>query len=346
MYDPYTLLNVIIEHTKFADAKERIELFRAGIDRQEDAIVLALVGPSGSGKSCLLDQVFESDKPIETEEGVIQGHIRVTVPDEPTPKNMAETILAKLDPNDKDKRYTKAQITTRIQTLLEECQTRAIVLEEFQHFYDSTTERVWERESDWLKNLVEVRTKNDTKRLLIVSGLEDSMKVILQNHQLRNRCKAAMVLPCFSWRNDTSIAEFAECVDVFLGVMRKHMSIPNVDQENMYYRCYCATGGVMRLLKSLFSEVVLYAHKGGKKEVTLDDFDSAYLRYSCATPELRAVEYRPFKKSFQITPTEEIIATAELIANPPKPVPVRGRRTSKVVANTSFVASGLLANAR
>src|SRR6202021_1507328 len=111
MYDPYTLLNVVIEHTAFANAQERIELFRAGVDRQEDAIVLALVGPSGSGKSCLLDQIFESDEPTETDEGVIQGHIRVTVPDEPTPKNLAEAILAKLDPNDENIRYTKAKIT-------------------------------------------------------------------------------------------------------------------------------------------------------------------------------------------------------------------------------------------
>lgn len=343
MYDPFTLLNLVIEHTAFANAKERIELFRAGIERQQDAIVLALVGPSGSGKSCLLDQIFDSEKPIETEEGVIHRHIRVTVPDEPTPKNLAEAILAKLDPNDRVSRYTKAQITTRIQTLLEECETRVIILEEFQHFYDSATEKVWERESDWLKNLVEVKTAKGTKRLLIVSGLEDSMKVILQNHQLRRRCKAAMVLPCFSMRNAKSAVEFVECVDWFLSVMSKHMKLPDVEEEHMHYRSYCATGGLMGHLKNLLSEVVLYAHKDGKKEVILEDFDEAFQRYLCVSPKLQALTYRPFSKDFPTTPTKEIIATAELIANPPKPIPVRRRTVSEKVANTSFVAGSLAA---
>ncbi len=99
----------------------------------------------------------------------------------------------------------------------------------------------------------------------------------------------------------------------------------------------------MRLLKNLFSEVVLYAHKQGKKEVILDDFDEAFQRYSCTTLEVRAAAHRPFAKDFPITPMEEILATAELIANPPKPVPVRRRKTSQTVANGSFVAGGLLA---
>ena len=341
MYDPFTLLNVVIEHTAFAGAKERIELFRSGIERQQDAIVLALVGPSGSGKSCLLDQIFDSEKPIETEEGMIHRHIRVTVPDEPTPKNMAEAILVKLDPSDRVKRYTKAQITTRIQTLLEECETRVIILEEFQHFYDSTTERVWERESDWLKNLVEVKTSNGTKRLLIVSGLEDSMTVILQNDQLRRRCRAAIELPCFSWRNAESAAEFVECVGSFLNVMSKHVKLPDVKKEHMYYRSYCATGGLIGHLKTLLTEVVLYAHKGGKREVALEDFDGAFQRYLCASPELRALTYRPFAKDFPTIPTRDNIATAELIAKPPKPIPRRRRMTSGKAANTSFVAGSL-----
>jgi hypothetical protein len=343
MYDPYTLLNVIIEHSSFANAKERIQLFRSGIDRQGDAIVLALVGPSGSGKTCLLDELFNSEKILETKEGTIHRHIRVTVPDEPTPKNMAEVILIALDPNDRVSRYTKAQITTRIQILLEECETRVIILEEFQHFFDSTTERVWERESDWLKNLVEVKTLKGTKRLLIVSGLEDSMKVILQNHQLRTRCKAAMTIPCFSWRNAVSIAEFNECVDIFLSVMSKYIKLPDPKLENLHYRCYFATGGVMRLLKNLLNEVVLYAHKDEKTEVTLDDFDAAFQRYLCTTPDFQSQKYRPFTKDFPLTPTEEMITIAALIANPPKPVPVRKRNPVGNVANSSFLAASLAA---
>jgi len=254
--------------------------------------------------------------------------------------------LAKLDPHDKVLRYTKAQITTRIQTLLEQCGTKVIILEEFQHFYDSTTEKVWERESDWLKNLVEVKTSGGTKRLLIVSGLEDSMKVILQNHQLRTRCKAAMLLPCFLWRSSASVAEFAGCVDVFLGVMSKYMKVPDIEQENMHFRCYCATGGVMRLLKNLFSEVVLYAHKDRKTEVTLDDFDAAFERSLCTTSSLQVPVYRPFAKGFPITPSKEVIATAELIANPPKPVPVRRRNVSRSGTNSSFVSGSLESVAR
>jgi hypothetical protein len=337
--DPETLLNVTIMHEAFANAMERIERAQALKDRREDPCCLALMGESGSGKSFVLDRLEEKNPPIETDEGTLKPIVRASVPSKPTIKSLAEEIKSQLDPNDTKTRYTENQLTRRITVLMDECETDVIVLDEFQHFYDSTTEKMWEHAADWLKRLIEVRKKNGTRRMLIVSGLIQSMEVIQQNSQLKRRFKAPLFLPCYSWATPRERAEFAACYNGFAEVVGQHLVMPDVKKNAMYFRFYCATGGLIAYLKALMHEVVEVALKEDKVKLELKDFATAFNEFLFSNPDLK-VSYQPFSKSFNVMPNESVLEQAFLIAHPP--TLDRGRKMSGTTT-TSPSGSSLVA---
>lgn len=343
MTDPDSLLNVIIMHEAFSDAIDRIEMAQSHKDKRRQPECLALLGESGAGKSFLIDFVKSKNPSSETDEGMVIPLVCASVPSKPTIKNLAEEILSKLDPEDPHRRYTEGQITRRIEVLLDQCDTDVIVLEEFQHFYDRTTERVWEYAADWLKRLIDVKKeKNGTNRLLIVSGLKQSIDVILQNPQLIRRFKAPLFLPCFSWRDPRQRGEFAACYNGFADVLKRYFSMPDAKTNDMYFRCYCATGGLIGHLKALLQEVVEYASKNRKKVLGLKDFDAAFDRYLFVNSDTK-VTYRPFSESFSTIPTDKILNQAlQIGASSSSQVSGRGRSALCVRSTSnSFVGNSL-----
>jgi hypothetical protein len=336
------LLNVIIQHKAYTDALERITRFMALKDLRKDAVALVLLGPSGSGKSYLLEHIQALDPTYETDEGIYMPIVYVSVPSEPTIKNLAQEMLGVLDPHDRPTQYTEAQITMRIVTLLDECECDVIIFDEFQHFFDRTTEKVWHKAADWFKRLIEVRKKkNKTKRLLVVAGIDYGLNVIRSNKQLQRRFKGILKLPCFSWRNTTQRVEFIACLQAFAQATENFMTLPDLETEENQYRFYCATGGLIGHLKNLLSEVMLYADTSEKISVTWKDLDEAFERYLFANPEMQGVTYRPFSDTFNTVPTEANLTMAELIGDPPVQERKISRRRSTPGGISTFVAQGL-----
>lgn len=342
MFDPHTFLDVTIPHAASTEVTERIKLLAAAKDKREDPSCLAITGPTGTGKSFTVDAVCDENPAYDTPEGTVRPWIKVTLPSVPTVKNVAASILAVLDPGDPGTRSTESQITHRIATLLEECETDVIWLDDFQHLYDRDSEKFFYEASNWLKNLIEIRKNNGTKRMLIVSGLDDAMVVINHNSQLRRRFRARLSLPCFSWSDAEQKLQFAACQKGFLDHIETHFALEdNLRSSSFIFRCYCATGGLIGYLKRLLQEVVLSADTCKKTTIDIDDFDLAYGRYLCGIPELQNVDHRPFSKKFNPTPTDKLLALARLIGSPPDRPVTRVRERSPRALGKSFVEAGL-----
>jgi hypothetical protein len=341
MFDPHTFLDVTIPHAAFIKVMDRIELLAAAKDKREDPCCIALTGPSGAGKTFTLDSLYRKNSAYDTPEGTVRPWIKVTAPSVPTLKNLAAAILTVLDPGDPCRKSTESQITNRITRLLEECQTDVIWIDDFQHLYDRQNERFFFEASNWLKNLIEIKKNNNTKRMLIVSGLDDAMKVIEHNTQLRRRFRAKLALPCFSWSDEEQRNEFSGCLCGFLEHLKSHFTLQNLDSASFFFRCYCATGGLIGYLKRVLQEVVLYAYVCKKSAIGMKDFDLAYDLYLCSSPELQNIDYRPFSEEFYPTPTDQLLALARLVGTPPdRPVPMVRKRAPRTTG-TSFVEAGL-----
>ncbi|MGR9580730.1 TniB family NTP-binding protein, partial [Pandoraea sputorum] len=78
--------------------------------------------------------------------------LHLELPAQPTIKNVAERVLGELG----DPLFTRGSaeaMTSRIVTLFKNCKVELVVLDEFQHFIDHSSEKIETRVADWLKHL-------------------------------------------------------------------------------------------------------------------------------------------------------------------------------------------------
>ncbi len=308
---PYTYLHrVLVPHAAFDEGLERLEyFFDPELGELVEPEIIALVGKTGTGKSRLLETLRDHHAAARFLEGINRPIVMVSVPAKPTIKGVGDLILKSLDPND-DRRYTENEMSRRIKTLMKNCGTRMLILEEFQHFYDKTSKKVWHHVTDWLKLLID-----DVGCVLVVSGLEECLAVIHQSPQLKGRCRQKIVLPQFLWNDDAHKAQFTAILGGFQdAVAAKSFGLPDLRDEKWAFRCYCATGGLLRYVKKLLSEVMIGASlKKRNSALTLKDFAEAYER-SIGTFEIEQFGVAPFDPNLNVEWTQELAKRIEKMA--------------------------------
>jgi hypothetical protein len=199
---PFSFLHdVLVPHKAFRSGLDRIEYFFNCAPMPEPEI-LAVLGPSGSGKTRLVETAWLNHGSVRTSDGKDIPIIRVSVPSKPTIKGLGDLILKEIDPDD-TRRYTENEMTRRIQVLMKECGTKMLMLDEFQHFFDRTSKKVWHHVTDWLKVLIDA-----VGCVLVISGLPECTTVIKQCPQFRRRCRQKIILPQFTWLDSEQQCEF------------------------------------------------------------------------------------------------------------------------------------------
>lgn len=317
--------HTLVPHTAFMNASSRIEqCMRYAVDSPEP-ICLAIVGESRTGKSRVIEEHCAKFPRHRTEEGLIVPILNVMTPSKPTVKGMVEHMLQKMgDP--RFDRGTEIAKTIRLKRLMSNAGTIQIVLDEFQHFYDKGLRGVMHHMADWLKILV-----SDTKVALLVSGLPSCMAVLEQNEQLAGRFFAPVVMPRFDWQNTQHREEFIGILGAFQDSIGLHFDIPRLDHEEVAFRCYCASGGLMGYLINFLRQAVWNAIDANKKIITLDDLMVAHIA-SVWSSEETPNSLSPFSRKFQVTFSEELLTRAREIGQPRTPVrvPRSGNRIPKV----------------
>lgn len=296
------LHDVLVPHKAFQTGLNRIEYFLRSAPMEEPEI-LAVLGQARSGKTRLIKTISSAHPSWRDENGRIVPVVRVSVPSKPTIKGLGDLILKELDPED-SRRYTENELTRRIQVLMRECGTKLLMLDEFQHFFDRTSKKVWHYVTDWLKVLIDA-----VGCVLVVTGLPDCTAVIKQCPQFRGRCRQKILLPQFQWMRDDDQAEFRGIVASFwIAMTEMGIRIPDLRHDVWAYRMYCASGGLTGYVKRLLSEVVIEAElHGHKRELGLNDFAEAYKRFMITFEDLPSASFNPFlHDAFKVEWTDEI----------------------------------------
>jgi energy-coupling factor transporter ATP-binding protein EcfA2 len=306
---PFTFLDkVLLPHDAFQKGVDRLEYFlaRAPLDEPE---IVPVLGPPGSGKSRLLEVVSSNHPSTRTNDGLNIPIIRVSVPSKPTIKGLGDLILKKLDPED-TRKYTENQMTHRIQVLMHNCGTLLLMLDEFQHFFDRTSKRVWHHVTDWLKVLID-----EVGCILVVSGLPDCTTVIKQSPQFRRRCRQKIYLPQFRWENSDEQAQFRGILGGFYGALiSQGIHLPNLSEDAWAFRMFCATGGLIGYVKKLLAEVII--EQGSieqNRALDLKEFENAHKRFTITFEDLSASDVKPFDPDFTLAWTAETAAHVEMI---------------------------------
>ena len=290
----------LIPHTAFQNAGAKLDqCFRYAAARLEP-ICVPVIGESRTGKSRSLE-VFSNKHPmVRTPTGMLIPVLRVITPSGPTKGALAETMLAAMG-DEKFAAGTLPQKTIRLFKLLKACDTRVVIIDEFQQFIDKASERVAYETADWLKNLVD-----EAKVALVVAGLPSCLKVLDYNEQLDGRFLAPVVLPRFDWATEDSRDEFVAILSAFEETMGQHFKLPALASDEMSFRFYCASGGLIGYLSKMLRLAVWNADEQKCDSIDLPALQIAY-EGAVRKIDLDAAEIDPFSPEFSITPSVELL---------------------------------------
>lgn len=314
---------ILIPHTAFMLARKRLEQCIRMAEGASEPVAVAVVGESRTGKSRVLKALVRQYPPTRNEEGAKIPVLRVTTPAKPTVRALQSAILRALGDPLHD-RGTEANLTPRVYKLAKSAGVKALALEEFQHFYDKASSKVWTHAADWLKTFID-----STGIALIVVGLERCQHVINSNEQLAGRFLATAHMPRLDWRKTNDRQEFLGIAKAFHTQMSRVFDMPDLGSAEMGFRLYCGCGGIIGYLAKILRQAVWNAIDDGKKKIGLAELDRAYLE--AVIPENELISHlRPFAANFTTNANEDILAAAQRIgtAQEPREAPKPPRMSS------------------
>jgi hypothetical protein len=113
----------------------------------------------------------------------------------------------------------------------------------------------------------------------------------------------------FNWTDDADRDTFIGILDSFTVAISEYFDMPDLSDEEMAYRCWIATGGLIGYLAKFLRQVIWTACDEGARKITLDELCSAHRLSICSATELSPIG-SPFRREFSLKPTQEAISLA------------------------------------
>lgn len=323
--------NTLVPHTAFQEACGRVEQCFQYAQGSQEPICLALVGESRTGKSRTLEECYYKHPRVRDAQGLSVPILRVTTPSKPTVKGLASLMLDDLgDP--KFDSGTECARTRRLIKLMRETGTRMVVIDEFQHFVDKGSRKVQHHVADWLKTLVD-----DCKVSLVVVGLPNCRAVLEQNEQLSGRFLSPVLMPRFDWRRDEDREEFIAILHSLQASLETIFEMPCLTSQEMAFRCYCGSGGLMGYLTKFLRQMVWNALDAQTYVITLEDMLRAHEQAVWSSDGLQEFP-NPFSREFTIEmDSGHLLDKVSHMGLPVEPPPQPRRRTRRPEKTESSV---------
>lgn len=326
------IASTVVPHTAFEYAQSKVEQCFDYAQDAPEPVCLALVGESRTGKSRVMEECASRHPSVRGPEGLTIPILRAKTPSKPSVKNLAEELLKRLkDP--KPEAGTEHSKTTRVHTLLQNTGVRMLVIDEFQHFCDRGTLRVMHHVADWLKVLVD-----EANVALVVVGLPTCLSVLHQNEQLAGRFLAPVQMPRFDWQNEELREEFLAIVGAFEESMGQYFDIPELTSDEMGFRMFVGTGGLIGYMTKFLRQAVWNALDQKKKSISLEDLSLAHTQ-SVWKKDEQALIQSPFCRTTTLVPTQDLLARVKLIGVPVEAPPAspKPRRVGRPPQNPQLV---------
>lgn len=265
---------IIVDHPYYIEAKNEL---RRCIDSfgKPNLRCIPILGPSGTGKSTVIEEFAKEYEKIETENGVIRPVLLIETPSRPTVKTMASSVLKGLE----DPLYfkgTEVQMTDRIITQFKEQKVRLLIFDEIHQIVDRESDKLNHIAAEWLKGLL---NDKEYKVPIAIVGIERAEK-LFSNEQLRRRFKNVVSMKAFDWREKESqnyLRGFLKAIQSKFK-FEKGLSLPS---KEMAYRFYCASGGLITYIMGIIYEAEEIANEKYEPVITMRDLAEAYSRAVC-----------------------------------------------------------------
>ncbi len=257
--------SALIRYPRFKELHEEIERCQQLSRLAGEPHCIALEGVTGAGKSTLVKSYAQSFQRSETADGARLPVLYLEVPSPATVKGVAAAMLMQLgDPG--ATKGTLWSMNERVILFIKACGVQLVIWDDFHHLFDSETERVLARVSDWLKVLIK-----ETGIPFLVVGIEGKVDLILEaNSQLSRLFAARETLEPFAWNaavRDTirELSRFVHYAEQAIGVPLA----PAPPRVEWLYRLHYATGGVIGNVMNLLRYAALLAQQRARTELDL-----------------------------------------------------------------------------
>lgn len=267
----YTLQEKLILLKEFRIA---FPAFRNAMDEVNEMIELGdcalgfsgifIIGESGSGKTTFLESILHRYPSYDDEDRTVRPAVMAKIPSVPSIKSIARRILTQLgDPLANAKRRDNDELTTAVVTLLKECRTQVLLLDEINNFlqkkgrHDSVLDL-----SNWIKEIVD-----DSGVLIVLSTLPIGEAVLRSNEQLERRFSTPLYLELAkdnNWKSDLKdFRGVLKEIDNKLPMLRRSY----LDQADLATRLFFAADGRIGLLMKLLKRAIRIAHKSAAPQL-------------------------------------------------------------------------------
>lgn len=262
----------LIRYPRFNEFLNNIQLCRNMSKTAGEPQCIILEGVPGAGKSTLVKSYAESCSRYETPSGTKVPVFYVETPSPVTVKGMAARLLQVL--GDPAANYgTLWSMNSRLVHFIQACEVQMIILDDFHHLIDKETNRVRGKVSDWLKVLIK-----ETNIPFLVVGVDGTVRRILDaNAQLSRLFAIRETLQPFQWdsQNPETIKEFITFIAFAERMIGVHLT-EEIEREDLLYRMYYATDGIVGNVMNLLRYAVALAQQREADTLTLDVLATAF----------------------------------------------------------------------
>lgn len=269
MTQDFSLRRQFIDTPQAHRAFARLEEVRQDTLRSRTSKGLLVQGPSGVGKTTLIQEFISAT----FQGGFIPGKrcaaIRVEIPSSPSKKNLATAVLLALgDPFATSRLHSAEAKFQRIVKLLENLDVELVILDEAQHLIDYKRATAYEA-ADWIKSLL-----NATRTTFVLVGLQRTEQLLWANEQLRRRFSASVLYDRLRWDSHEDRSQFAALVKAIEGILP--VAAVQLITDDMLRRLHHGSFGLIDYLIKILDRAVWLVSEGRSRGVDLDALAAAF----------------------------------------------------------------------
>ena len=227
-----------------------------------------IIGDSGVGKTTLA-KVMYNEIIANTEpnpDANIISVVMIKLAPGALPDEVRKDILAELGVDASG--YSGRNLRILLENQLKVCGVRLIIFDEFQHLVRQYDKDVNRNACNFIKNLID-----DIEIPVVLLGTPKGKKLFKLFDELRTRFISAGELEPMSCDNNDNFDYFS----IYLEDLMRRFPLNTIDlsKGNHPYRVMLATGGNLRTLEYILSEV-LSENRNSSKKLVLKDYQAAY----------------------------------------------------------------------
>lgn len=248
---PEKLDNIVIQHPAYRQGLENLERCYRNVAANRGAKSIAVIGESGTGKSKLLRSLLDNHPFQQFETHKVCPIIYFELMWKPTPRKIYQEILNVIG-DDNWHKGTEAELRKRCFTLLANCQTLLILIDEYQRLIERNSKKVIYDVSELIKEFINKGIG------VVVAGITGSEKIFESDSQLKRRMMSSIFLKRFDYKDKQQRIEFTSILKAYDNYIKNFCTM-DINLQDYSDNFYCATGGIIGYLTTIIDHALLTA---------------------------------------------------------------------------------------